>query len=170
VEWLSDLGRRAESMAGAHELTLRTELPDRPSVFVDADEDRLTQLVLILVDNAIEHSPSGGVITLGLAVSAGKASVSVSDQGPGVPIAERERIFEPFARLPGERRSATGSGLGLAIARQLAGRHDGDMTVADAPGGGARFVLWLPLRSGNAPSVPASDVSPSDASLSGPGT
>jgi len=170
VEWLSDLGRRAESMAGAHELTLRTELPDRPSVLVDADEDRLTQLVLILVDNAIEHSPSGGVITLGLAVSAGKASVSVSDQGPGVPIAERERIFEPFARLPGERRSATGSGLGLAIARQLAGRHDGDMTVADAPGGGARFVLWLPLRSGNAPNVPASDVSPSDASLSGRGT
>ncbi len=145
--WLSDLGRRAESMAGAHGLTLRTTLPDHGRVPVDADEDRLTQLVLILVDNAIEHSPSGGVITLGLAVTAGRAVVSVSDQGPGVPVADRERIFEPFARLPGERRSATGSGLGLAIARQLAGRHDGDMTVEEASGGGARFVLRLPLRS-----------------------
>jgi len=78
--------------------------------------------------------------------------VAVSDQGPGVPTAERERIFEPFARLPGARRSTTGSGLGLAIARQLAARHDGDLTVEDAPGRGARFVLRLPLRSSGTPS------------------
>jgi len=164
VVWLTDLGRRAESMAGAHGLTLRTALPDPASVVVDADEDRLTQLVLILVDNAIEHSPKGGDITLGLALTAGKAVISVSDQGPGVPLAERERIFEPFARLPGERRSATGSGLGLAIARQLAGRHDGDMAVEDAPGGGARFVLRLPLRSAG-----AATAAPSGASLPGVG-
>jgi signal transduction histidine kinase len=154
VVWLSDLGRRAESMAGAHGLTLSTSVPDQGTVPVDADEDRLTQLVFILVDNAIEHSPSGGGITLGLAVTGGKAVVSVSDQGPGVPAAERERIFEPFARLPRERRSATGSGLGLAIARQLAGRHDGDMLVEDAPGGGARFALRLPLRSSGLETVP----------------
>ncbi len=123
-------------------------------MIVDADPDRLTQLVLILVDNAIEHSPSGGTVTLDLAVAAGWALVSVSDQGPGVPASERERIFEPFARLPGERRSAAGSGLGLAIARRLAGRHDGDITVEDAPGGGARFVLRLPLRRGTSPAWP----------------
>jgi len=152
MAWLPDLGRPAESMAGVQGLTVDTTLPDETQVLVDADPDRLTQLVLILVDNAIEHSPKGGVITLGLSVAAGRAVVAVSDQGPGVPTAERERIFEPFARLPGARRSTTGSGLGLAIARQLAARHDGDLTVEDAPGRGARFVLRLPLRSSGTPS------------------
>ncbi len=144
VAWLTDLARRAESMAGTHGLTIRTDLPSAASVVVEADEDRLTQVLLILVDNAIEHSPSGGIITLGLALPGGRVSVSVSDQGPGVPAADRDRIFEPFARLPGARRSASGSGLGLAIARQLVSRHDGDLGVEDAPGGGARFVLRLP--------------------------
>ena len=144
VAWLTDLARRAESMAGTHGLTIRTDLPSAAGVVVEADEDRLTQVLLILVDNAIEHSPSGGIITLGLALQGGRVSVSVSDQGPGVPAADRDRIFEPFARLPGARRSASGSGLGLAIARQLVSRHDGELAVEDAPGGGARFVLRLP--------------------------
>ncbi len=144
VSWIQDLARRADSMAGTHGLTIRTDLPSASSVVVEADEDRLTQVLLILVDNAIEHSPSGGTITLGLTLQGGRASISVSDQGPGVPVADRERIFEPFARLPGARRSASGSGLGLAIARQLVGRHDGELVAEDAPGGGARFVLRLP--------------------------
>ncbi len=143
VGFLNDLARRADSMAGAHGLVIRADLPAASSVVVEADEDRLTQVLLILVDNAIEHSPSAGTITLGLAVQGGRVVISVSDQGPGVPVADRERIFEPFARLPGARRSAAGSGLGLAIARQLVGRHDGELGVEDAPGGGARFVLRL---------------------------
>ncbi len=110
---------------------------------VEADEDRLTQVLLILVDNAIEHSPSAGTITLGLALQGGRVVDLRERPGPGVPVADRERIFEPFARLPGARRSAAGSGLGLAIARQLVGRHDGELGVEDAPGGGARFVLRL---------------------------
>ena len=102
VGFLTDLARRADSMAGAHGLVIRTDLPAASSVVVEADEDRLTQVLLILVDNAIEHSPSAGTITLGLAVQGGRVVISVSDQGPGVPVADRERIFEPFARLPGD--------------------------------------------------------------------
>jgi signal transduction histidine kinase len=73
------------------------------------------------------------------------ASVYVDDQGPGVPPESREAIFEPFARLPGSRSAAdAGSGLGLAIARRIAELHGGTLVAADAPGGGARFVLSLP--------------------------
>ncbi len=145
VAWLPGVARKAGSMATAHGLSLRYEAGPTTPVIIDADDDRLTQTLLILVDNAIEHSPTGGTVTLELAARDGQAVIAVGDQGPGVPPAERERIFEPFARLPGERRSTHGSGLGLAIARQLARRHDGDLTVDDAPGGGARFALWLPL-------------------------
>ena len=132
-------------MADPAGLTVVTTLPQGRAVVVEADEDRLSQLLLILVDNAIEHSPPGGTVTLELGVSGSKATLAVSDQGPGVPAAERERIFEPFARLPGRRRTSSGSGLGLAIARQLAVRHGADLVVDDAPGGGARFSLRLAL-------------------------
>lgn len=145
VGWLDGLSRRVESMADPAGLTVRTAWPEGRSVVVEADEDRLAQLLLILVDNAIEHSPPGGTLGLELGVGGGRATIAVSDQGTGVPEADREHIFEPFARLPGRRRTTSGSGLGLAIARQLAMRHGADLVVDDAPGGGARFTLRLPL-------------------------
>ena len=154
VAWLTDLARRAESMAGTHGLTIRTDLPSAASVVVEADEDRLTQVLLILVDNAIEHSPSGGIITLGLALQGGRVSVSVSDQvrasRPRTVIgsSSRSRDCRERGAAPPE------SGLGLAIARQLVSRHDGELAVDDAPGGGARFVLRLP------PGHPVSSAAP----------
>jgi two-component system, OmpR family, sensor histidine kinase CiaH len=153
VGWLGGLARRAESMAAGAGLSVVTELPAGRTVVVEADEDRLSQLILILVDNAVQHSPPGGAITLGVGAGGGKATIAVRDQGPGIAAADRERIFEPFARLPGKRRSRSGSGLGLAIARQLASRHGGELWVDDAPGGGARFTVRLPL-------APAGTVAP----------
>jgi signal transduction histidine kinase len=77
----------------------------------------------------------------------GVAWVWVADRGPGVPVADRERIFEPFARAAGDhRRRGEGTGLGLAVARTLVERHGGTIVVGDEPGGGARFTLSLPLR------------------------
>lgn len=158
VGWLDGLSRRVESMADPAGLTVSPNLPEGRTVVVEADEDRLAQLLLILVDNAIEHSPPGGTIGLELTTGGGRASIAVRDQGPGVPEADRERIFEPFARLPGRRRTTSGSGLGLAIARQLAVRHGADLVVDDAPGGGARFTVRLPLAPAGtvvpAPTVP----------------
>lgn len=148
VPVVAELGRRAGSMATSRGLTLETELPESPSrLSVLADSDRLTQLLLILLDNAYEHSPAGGLVRLAVARSRdprAAADITVTDQGPGVPVAERERIFEPFARLGGSDRPGGGSGLGLAIARLLAVRHGASLWVDDAPGGGARFTLRLP--------------------------
>jgi signal transduction histidine kinase len=145
--WLDDLARRADSLARTRGLRLVTNFSEGPaSSVVVVDRDRLDQLLLILVDNAIDHSPPDGAITLALRTDGTGIVIEVSDQGPGIPPADRDRIFEPFARLPARRRRhPSGSGLGLTIARQLAAQHEGELQVDDAPGGGARFRLRLPL-------------------------
>ena len=103
--------------------------------------------MLILVDNAIKHSPPGGQVQLSLLDQrrSGTAVIQVSDQGPGIPAEELERIFEPFVRVTGTRRTTGGTGLGLAIARQLAVRQGEELTVVSSPGAGATFSLSLPL-------------------------
>jgi two-component system sensor histidine kinase CiaH len=112
---------------------------------IAGDRDRLIQLLLILLDNAIRHSPEGGAVRVEAWRDGPTAIVAVADQGPGVPAASRERIFEPFARLNTSRaRREEGSGLGLAIGRTIAERHGGSIRVDDAPGGGALFIVSIP--------------------------
>jgi two-component system OmpR family sensor kinase len=117
---------------------------------VSADPDRMTQLLLIFIDNAIDHSPTGGTVWLVVGPTTDgnrpQVSISVADQGPGVPAHERLRIFEPFARLAGRRRQTGNTGLGLAIARVLAARQEATLHVGDAAGGGAVFSVWLARR------------------------
>ena len=151
AEVARDTVRRAGPLAAEHGVELVGPAEDAAALPVVGDRDRLVQLLLVLVDNAFGHSPPGGRVTVAAAPVTGRtASVRVDDQGPGVPVEAREAIFEPFARLPGSRtRADAGSGLGLAIARRLAELHGGTLTVTEAPGGGARFVLSLPVvRSG----------------------
>ncbi|WP_051222525.1 sensor histidine kinase [Agrococcus lahaulensis] len=96
-----------------------------------------------LVDNALRHARDR--IALGSGVRDGRAMLWVDDDGAGVPVEERERVFERFVRLDEARaRDDGGAGLGLAIARQVARAYGGDAWVTDAPLGGARFVLELP--------------------------
>lgn len=114
-------------------------------VIIEGDPDRLVQLLTILLDNALDHSPSGGTVTVSARRAGVMAELAVEDDGPGVAPADRERVFQPFARLPGDRRArSTGTGLGLAIAQRIVSAHDGTIAVEDAPGGGARFVARLP--------------------------
>ncbi len=138
--------RRAGPLAAEQGLSLEGPDGRSPALPVLGDPDRLVQLLLVLLDNAFRVSPPGGLVTVTVAEAGRRAQVAVRDQGPGVPADERERIFEPFARLAGRRRESRGSGLGLAIARRIAVLHGGTLTVEDAPGGGARFVLAIPLR------------------------
>ena len=148
--WFGDLARRTGSIVESRGLVLRTTRGTHPGpVVISADRERLDQLLLILVDNAIQHSPPGGVVTLGLSVDRLRraVTVTVSDQGAGIAPQDRERIFEPFTRLPGRRPAQRGSGLGLAIARQLAERHGAALTVGGEVGDGATFQLRLPLAS-----------------------
>jgi signal transduction histidine kinase len=138
--------RRAGPLAAEHGLVLAGPAGEVPALPVLGDADRLVQLLLVLVDNAFRVSPPGGQVVVAVARTGRRAQVSVSDQGTGVPADQRERIFEPFARLPKGRRESRGSGLGLAIARSIAELHGGTLTVGEAAGGGARFVLDLPIR------------------------
>jgi len=95
-----------------------------------------------LLENARRYSQ--GPITLSVHLAGGWAEVRVCDRGPGVPPAQRERIFEPFYRLPGASERAGGVGLGLALVRSIAARHHGSVHCEDHAGGGACFVLRLP--------------------------
>jgi PAS domain S-box-containing protein len=116
---------------------------DRPIAL--ADEDKLRQVLVNLLDNAIKYSPDGGEVGVELAEDAGRVRITVRDQGLGVPPGEQERIFEKFYRLdPALTRGVGGSGLGLFISRELVTRMGGSLTVRSRPGKGAAFVVDLP--------------------------
>ncbi|MFN8519898.1 MAG: HAMP domain-containing sensor histidine kinase [Chloroflexota bacterium] len=148
--WLDETVRRVEPMVRGRGLRLSTDVDAVRGSVVVADPDRLTQLLLVLVDNAVAHSPGGGTIHVAALREGSRGVVSVTDDGPGIPENLRETIFEPFMRTPGARRSE-GSGLGLAIARQLATRQGATLEVANPAqrptswGSGACFVLRLPI-------------------------
>ncbi len=105
----------------------------------------LRRAVRNLLENARRHA--AGEITVTLAGAGGQAVISVCDRGPGVPPDLRERIFEPFYRLPGATERDGGVGLGLALVKSIAQRHGGAVHCENRPDGGACFVLSLPLAS-----------------------
>jgi PAS domain S-box-containing protein len=110
-----------------------------------ADEDKLRQVLVNLLDNAIKYSPDGGDVALELAGGHGRVRLTVRDNGLGIPPGEQERIFEKFYRLdPALTRGVGGSGLGLFISRELVARMGGSLTVRSQPGEGAAFVVELP--------------------------
>jgi PAS domain S-box-containing protein len=110
-----------------------------------ADEDKLRQVLVNLLDNAIKYSPDGGDVVVELEGGNGRVRLAVRDGGLGIPQAEHERIFEKFYRLdPALTRGVGGSGLGLFISRELVSRMGGSLTVRSHPGEGAAFVVDLP--------------------------
>jgi signal transduction histidine kinase len=104
-------------------------------------ERAVIQILVNLIGNAVRHSPSGGTVRLAFARTPGTASVTVSDEGPGIAPPDQQRIFERFERADS---GEGGTGLGLAISRRLARSMGGDVTLDSAPGEGARFTLTLP--------------------------
>lgn len=116
----------------------------RQDVVILADEQRLTQAMMNLIRNAAEHTPAGTPVAVGSGLQNGSAVLWVRDRGPGVPLADRERLFERFARGSRGRRSTEGAGLGLAIVAAIAEGHGGRVTVDDAEGGGALFSIVIP--------------------------
>jgi signal transduction histidine kinase len=135
--------RGATALASERGVLLRHEAAG--PVFARADRDRLVQLLLILVDNAIDHTPRGSTVTVRVRSAGGQAAIEVEDQGPGIPPEARERIFEPFTRLHGTTRHGSGgTGLGLAIARRITDAMHGSITVTSPEGAGAVFTVTLP--------------------------
>ncbi len=146
----TDLRPLAESVLAStrlrapQQIELRLEQNGDPAVAL-ADEDKLRQVLVNLLDNAIKYSPDGGDVAVELAGGAGRVRLTVRDRGLGIPAAEHERIFEKFYRLdPALTRGVGGSGLGLFISRELVSRMGGDLTVRSEPGEGAAFVVDLP--------------------------
>lgn len=135
-DFLRDAVEHASLSAGEVEVTVRVSPPSLKAV---ADPARLRQVVVNLVDNAIRHSPPGGRVSV-LASRAGGLRLEVSDDGPGIPPAERERVFERFTRGA---TSDGGTGLGLAIARWAVELHCGTIEVMDS-GVGCRIRVTIP--------------------------
>ena len=149
----SDTVRGATALAAERDVRLAFESGGPAPARVD--RDRFVQLLLILVDNAIDHSPAGGTVTVRVRSGAPAITVEVDDQGPGIPESERERIFEPFTRLSGTTRHGSGgTGLGLAIARRIVTACRGTIVASSPAGGGARFTVTLPAAPAGGP-VPA---------------
>jgi signal transduction histidine kinase len=129
-------------IADAAGLRLVRALPPRLRP-ASGDRRRVEQIVTNLVANAIKYTPRGGLVELEARAGPAAAFVMVRDDGPGITISDRTRIFEPFVRLDGHDR-ITGTGLGLPIARDLARAMRGDLGAASVAGTGSTFVLALP--------------------------
>jgi signal transduction histidine kinase len=126
---LADLAELYGALAEENGLSLRLDVPDTLPAL--GDRDLVQQAVANLLDNAIKFSPRGTQVRLAAYVDEGKVRITVSDQGPGIPDADRERATERFFR--GERaRSTPGSGLGLALVQAVATLHDGGLMLEDA--------------------------------------
>ena len=120
-----------------------------------ADPDRVRQILVNLVMNAVKYTPGeGGTITLSCATVGETVVAEVADTGPGIPVAKLNTIFEPFEQLTASLTDRQGGvGLGLAISRDLARGMSGDLTVASSVGVGSRFTLTLPLARDGAPAT-----------------
>jgi signal transduction histidine kinase len=130
--------QRLRAQAEARGVELRLEAA--PAA-VDGDPDRLRQLVAILIDNAIRHSPSGAAVRVGIRGDA-HPGISVEDEGPGIRSEDLPHVFDRFWRAADA--PAGGTGLGLSIAAWIAEHHGGRITVSNRPTGGARFEVQLP--------------------------
>jgi signal transduction histidine kinase len=125
--------------AGARDVHVVVDPEPAP---VSGDPARLRQLITILVDNAIRHSPAGGEVRVAVRAADGRATVSVVDQGPGIRPLDLPHVFDRFWRAPDA--PDGGTGLGLAIARWIAERHGGSVVASSPEGGGALFTVDLP--------------------------
>ncbi|RMG98596.1 MAG: sensor histidine kinase [Chloroflexi bacterium] len=139
---------QAEKRGIQIEMVLSPELPDvDSSLLLVGDADRLKQVLLNLVSNAIKYNVENGRITITAEIDtdARQLRLHVADTGPGIAPEDVEHLFERFYRVPGSEKVSEGSGLGLAIANKIAEEHNGRITVTSTVGQGTTFTVHLPL-------------------------
>ena len=138
------IASRLEAVASEANVTLHVEAPE--SVMAWVDPVRMEEVVTNLTMNAIRFSPEGGVVWIRLKPDAEAFHFTVRDQGPSVPMEDRERIFKPFERAQRTARLG-GLGLGLFISRQIAQLHGGNVALVESvPGKGNVFEAHFPIR------------------------
>jgi signal transduction histidine kinase len=135
----------AEESARLSRHTLVFSKPDEP-VIVIGDEVRLAQMFTNLISNAIKYSPSGGLITVQVAVRDEQAVVSITDPGVGIPAAALPSLFQRFFRVTGQATPHVGGlGIGLYVVKEIVAQHGGTISVESAEGVGSTFTVTLPL-------------------------
>jgi signal transduction histidine kinase len=140
---LTDLAAELSYVAEADGISLDANVQGQVGVI--GDILRLRQLLLILLDNALKHTSSGGTVSVRLSAShSGGARVEVADSGPGIDPVDLSRIFDRFYRVD-KARTGEGTGLGLAIAKWIVDAHGGRISAGNAAGQGAVFTVVLPL-------------------------
>jgi signal transduction histidine kinase len=135
----TDASEALAPLAAASQVRISVDPAPAP---MTGDAARLRQLVTILVDNAIRHGPLGGTVGVAIRGDGHDVTLTVDDDGPGIPAADRERVFDRFWRAPDARPG--GTGLGLAIGAWIVEQHRGTIAAIERPGGGSRFVVRLP--------------------------
>ncbi len=147
---LKDVVDGFQPLAEARHVSVGFSSPRAITATVDGAAVR--QIVLNLLDNAVKYGPSGQSVCVNLGLENGSAVITVEDQGPGIPARAREKVWQPYWRLPRERESAVGgSGIGLAVVKELVTAHGGSVSVMDGAAGGARFEVRLPTAPPTAP-------------------
>ncbi len=133
-----------EPLAQAHSVQLGTRL--ERGLVAEVDRGALRQVLLNLLDNAVRYGPAGQNVTVTTASAGDVWTMEVADEGPGIPVDERERIFAPYYRMKRDAGGPVGgTGIGLAVVRRLVREHGGEVQVAGGEGSGARFVVTLPI-------------------------
>jgi signal transduction histidine kinase len=130
---------------------LDLRLGEIDQALICGDRDRLKQVLINLVSNAVKYTPAGGEVVASLCKEGDLAKVTIRDNGPGIPAADLPHIFERFYRIEKSRtRSSDGKGfgLGLSIAYWIVKHHDGEIEVESREGEGTTFYVWLPLNDG----------------------
>jgi signal transduction histidine kinase len=129
-----------------------------PSCAVMADRQRLLQVMLNVLSNAVKYSASGSAISISCSAEDGMTAIHIDDGGPGIAASLRHRLFAPFDRLGAERSKTEGVGLGLAVSKALMQAMQGDIRHVALPGSGSRFTLTLPAAT--SVSAPAGEAAP----------
>lgn len=130
-------------LASSRRVDVTTELPDTLTVRVDADAWK--QVLINLLENAVKYGPVGQTVRVSAAAGDDVFRMEVDDEGPGVPQARREEVWQKFVRLERDRGThKAGTGIGLAVVREIVSQHGGRCWVEDAPNRGARFVVEVP--------------------------
>jgi two-component system sensor histidine kinase ChvG len=145
LETIVEIYRMTDS---AHAIDIRLDVRLPPQARVLARDERLGQVFRNLIDNAVSFSPDGGTVSIAASAEAGRARVSVEDDGPGIPPENLETIFERFYTERPHDHFGKNSGLGLSIARQITESAGGRVWAENRDGGGARFIVELPLARG----------------------
>ncbi len=146
---VADVASEFQSIVEQKEIELRLQLCPHGSVNID--REKVNQVIRNLLSNAIKFSPPGSTIQITTQYAADSIEVAVADNGPGVPAAEKEAIFDKFIQSSRTRTGAGGTGLGLAISRGNIQMHGGDIRVEDNADGGSIFIFQLPREASTSP-------------------